>query len=104
MTNKIRIEPLSAQWIQDVAKIHFDSLPEDFLPRLGLDFLVNTFYPAVLSSNLGEVFIAIDSFDKPDGFVLVTSRSNDFLGSLLTSRFLDFLLVGICNSFKSPTT
>ncbi len=101
MKNNIRISPLEPCWIEDVAKIHFNSLPNDFLPMLGLDFLINTFYPSVLSSSSGKVFVALNKFEKPVGFVLVTLKSNEFLKSILKNRFLDFLKIGISSSFIS---
>jgi len=101
MKNNIELSPLKPRWIEDIAKIHFESLPNDFLPMLGLNFLINTFYPAVLSSASGKVFIALNEFDEPAGFVLVTLKSNEFLKSVLKNRFLDFLKIGICSSFIS---
>ena len=101
MKNDIEISPLKPHWVKDIAKIHFDSLPNDFLPMLGLNFLINTFYPAVLSSALGKVFVALNEFDEPVGFVLVTLKSNEFLKSILKNRFLDFLKIGIYSSFIS---
>jgi len=101
MKNNIRISPLEPCWIEDIAKIHFISLPNDFLPMLGLDFLINTFYPAVISSSLGKVFVAFNKFDKPVGFVLVTLKSDEFLRSIFKNRFLDFLKIGISSSFIS---
>ena len=102
MKNNIKISPLEPRWIKDIAKIHFSSLPDDFLPMLGLDFLINTFYPAVLSSSFGKVFVGLNKFDEPVGFVLVTLNSNKFLTSILKNRFLDFLKIGISSSFISP--
>ena len=101
MKNNFRISPLKPQWVEKIARIHFDSLPSDFLPKLGLDFLTNTFYPAVLSSTSGKVFIAVNIFDEPVGFVLVTLDSNGFLTSILKNRFWDFLKIGISSSFIS---
>jgi len=101
MKNNMEISPLTPQWIEDVAKIHYNALPNDFLPMLGLDFLINTFYPAVLSSALGKVFIALNEFDEPMGFILVTLKSNEFLKNILKNRFWDFLKIGISSSLIS---
>ena len=101
MKNNIEISTLKPHWVENIAKIHFDSLPNDFLPALGLNFLTNTFYPAVLSSALGKVFIALNEFDEPVGFVLVTLKSNEFLKSIIRNRFWDFLKIGISSSFFS---
>ncbi len=101
MKSNVEISPLKTRWVKDVAKIHFDSLPNDFLPKLGLNFLINTFYPAVLSSTLGKVFIALNEFYEPMGFVLVTLKSNEFLRDIIKNRFWDFLNIGLCSSFIS---
>lgn len=101
MKNNIEISHFEPRWIEDIAKIHFNSLPNDFLPMLGLDFLLNTFYPAVLSSALGKVFIALNEFEEPMGFILVILESNEFLRNILNNRFWDFLKIGICSSFIS---
>jgi len=101
MKNNFRILPLKPQWVDKIARIHFDSLPNDFLPKLGLDFLTNTFYPAVLSSPFGKIFVAINKLDEPVGFVLVTLNNNGFLTSILKNRFFDFLKIGISSSFIS---
>ena len=101
MKNNLKISPLKARWVEDIAKIHFDSLPNDFLPMLGLNFLINIFYPAALSSASGKVFIALNEFDEPVGFVLVTLKSSEFLKSILKNRFWGFLKIGIWSSFNS---
>jgi len=101
MKNNIEISHLEPRWIEDIAKIHFNSLPNDFLPMLGLDFLFNTFYPAILSSTLGKVFLALNEFKEPVGFILVTLKSDEFLKNIIISRFWEFLKVGICSSLNS---
>ena len=101
MKNTIVISHLKPEWINDVAKIHFDALPNDFLPMLGMHFLINTFYPAVLSSPFGKAFIAVNELNKPIGFIIVTLKSNEFLKDIIRSRFWEFLKIGISSSFKS---
>jgi len=97
----MKLSHLEPRWIEDIAKIHYDSLPNDFLPLLGLDFLINTFYPAVISSELGKVFLALNEFNEPAGFTLVTLNSNEFLRDIIKNRFWDFLKIGIHSSFIS---
>ncbi|MDO9546739.1 MAG: GNAT family N-acetyltransferase [Pelolinea sp.] len=101
MKTNYTIVPLTQQLIKDVANIHSESLPDDFLPNLGFDFLVETFYPSTLRSDRGKVFIAVDENSNPEGFVLVTVNSGDFLKGILKDRLLDFLKVGIRSSFSS---
>lgn len=101
MKNNFSIVPLTPQLIGDVAAIHSKSLPDDFLPNLGIDFLVETFYPSVLRSDHGKVFIAIHCDNIPVGFVLVTLDSADLLKGIFRDRLLDFLKVGFRSSFSS---
>lgn len=103
MKTNFSIVPLTPQLIEDVAVIHSESLSDDFLPNLGFDFLVETFYPSVLRSDHGKVFIAMDDDNIPVGFVLVTLDSADFLKGIIRDRFLDFLKVGFRSSFSSFT-
>lgn len=103
MKDKVNISPLKPQWIEDIAKIHFNSLPNDFLPNLGLDFLIHTFYPSVFSSSFGKVFIALNEVDEPVGFVLVTVDSSEFFKEIIKSRFLEFIKIGVISSLKSLT-
>ena len=97
----MEISPLEPHWVEDIGKIHFNSLPNDFLPTLGLNFLIKTFYPAVLSSELGKVFIAFNEVGEPVGFVLVTLGSNEFLKNIIKNRFWEFFKIFICSSFIS---
>ncbi len=103
MKTKFSIVPLTPQLIGDVAAIHSESLPDDFLPNLGLDFLIKTFYPSVLRSKQGKVFVALDEDSGPVGFVLVTLNSGDFLKGIFRNQFLDFLKIGIRSSLTSFT-
>jgi GNAT superfamily N-acetyltransferase len=97
----MEISSLEPHWVEDIGKIHYNSLPNDFLPTLGLNFLIKTFYPAVLSSELGKVFVAFNEVDEPVGFVLVTLGSNEFLKNIIKNRFWEFFKIFICSSFIS---
>jgi ribosomal protein S18 acetylase RimI-like enzyme len=101
MKNKYSIGPLIPQYIERVAYIHRDSLPDDFLPNLGLDFLANTFYPAALESKYGKAFVALENEINPVGFILVTLESGAFLKDIIKNHFWDFLKIGFRSSFSS---
>ena len=92
MKNNVEISPLKSSWIEEIARIHYSSLPNDFLPSFGYDFLSNIFYPAVLTSSFGKVFVAVRNDDEPIGFVLVTTDSNEFLKELVKNRILNFFI------------
>jgi ribosomal protein S18 acetylase RimI-like enzyme len=70
-----------------VARIHYESLPEDFLPSLGLDFLEAAYYPAAIQSqNAVTYVIRID--DVPAGFVTVAHDSDRFTKDVLKGHYL----------------
>lgn len=98
--NSYRIEPMIPAWIPEVARIHMESLPDDFLPGLGYDFLKDIFYPAALNSSHAEIYIAVEK-DHPLGFVIITRSSPDFFRSIIQDRFSDFFKIGLKSSFSS---
>ena len=52
-----------------LADIHCASLPRDFLPRLGRQFLRRTFFPVVVGSS-NSVTVVADVDDRPRSFVV----------------------------------
>jgi len=101
MKNNSGISPLKSSWVKEIARIHYSSLPNDFLPSFGVDFLSNIFYPAVLKSSFGKVFVALRNDDEPIGFVLVTTDSSAFLNEIVRNRLCKFLKIGIKSSVRS---
>jgi ribosomal protein S18 acetylase RimI-like enzyme len=53
------VRPATTDEIAAVARIHFDALPDDFLPSLGLDFLERVHYPAAFTSRFGANLVAL---------------------------------------------
>lgn len=94
------IEPLKPVWIPEVAAIHMQALPDDFLPSLGFNFLQNVFFPAALNSSYGSVYVAVKN-DHPVGFVVITQDSSRFFRSILQDQFWGFLITGLRTSFSS---
>ena len=79
------IEEFERKHIEAVVAIHLSSLPTDFLPSLGKEFLSELFYPAVISSKYanGLVYV-IDG--KCIGFVIITYDSTKFLLEVIRSK------------------
>ncbi len=96
----INIQPLETRWIPEVVEIHMQSLPNDFLPGLGKDFLQNVFYPAALFSPFGKVLVAVEQ-ENPLGFVIVTSESSKFIQHIVRENFFDFVKIGAKTSISS---
>jgi len=87
--------------IEQVVKIHCASLPYDFLPQLGQDFLSKTFYPAVITSNQAEFLIDTDESGNVTGFIIVTLDSGKFLLQIIKDHFWSFAATGIRSSMHS---
>ena len=78
----IRVDDLPA-----VARIHYESLPDDFLPSLGLDFLEAAYYPAAIQSQHAVTYVVrID--DVPAGFVTIAHDSDRYTKDVLKGRYL----------------
>jgi len=86
--------------ISRVADIHKSSLPNDFLPSLGTDFLMNIFYPAILSSQNAETFIAFYE-ESVVGFIVVSLNSSSLLRGIVLYQFLPFIYLLVKSAFSS---
>lgn len=75
----VDIRILQPEDIREVARIHCDSLAEDFLPFLGAGFLERGYYRAALANPHGAVFVA-RSNGAIAGFVNVTHRPDAYFG------------------------
>jgi ribosomal protein S18 acetylase RimI-like enzyme len=86
----IEITPMREIDVHHLARIHFEALPNDFLPSLGLPFLERLYYPAVLNSAHAATFVV--RTDQPVGFVTVAGDSPAFSREVLAGR--RFALMG----------
>ncbi len=89
------------QHIPQVVEIHCASLPDDFLPRLGKDFLEKTFYPAVIASDQASLLIDVQEDQNVTGFIVVTLDSGLFLSRMVKDDFWSFALTGMRSSLRS---
>jgi len=87
--------------IPQIVKIHCESLPDDFLPRLGSSFLKETLYPAVIKSKQAQLFIEVDKRMIVSGFAIITLDSGEFFSDVIKSKFWSFAITGIRSSFRS---
>ena len=71
------VRPATVAEAHDLARIHFEALPEDFLPSLGLDFLERVHYPATFTSAYGANLVAV-SGGRPVGFVTIAHDAGLF--------------------------
>jgi len=92
---------LEKDLVNDVAGIHFDSLPNDFLPSLGFEFLNNVFYRFVLNDANSVCLVSIKD-NKCIGFLLLTFDSSKFLRLLIRNNFLKIGYYFIKSAIKNP--
>lgn len=95
-----KVETMQPEWIAEVARIHMDALPNDFLPGLGFDFLNKVFYPATLNSEYAKVYTAIED-NHPLGFVIVTQNGSRLFRSIVMENIWKFVKIGFRTSFSS---
>ena len=95
------ILPATDAHIPQVVTIHCASLPGDFLPQLGANFLQKTFYPAVIASNQAKLFIESNPEGDVAGFIIVTLDSGKFLSRVIKDHFWSFAATGIRSSLRS---
>jgi len=72
-------------YLTKLAEIHYKSLPDDFLPSLGLDFLERVYYPEAIKSEFAVTLVALDR-GYPVGFVTVSHNSRCFMRYILTNK------------------
>jgi len=80
-------EEAQANLVSSMARIHHDTLPDDFLPSLGLDFLEKVYYPAAITSKNGITLVALLG-KEPIGFVTVAHDSQSFNREMLRGNLL----------------
>ncbi|BBB49479.1 GNAT family N-acetyltransferase [Pelolinea submarina] len=96
----VHVEQLKPEWIAEVAQIHMDALPNDFLPGLGFNFLNTVFYPGVLKSNHAKTFIAVAD-NQPLGFVIVAQNSARLFSEIVRDNLWEFVKIGLLTSLSS---
>lgn len=85
MSKDVVIQTAQPDHLPVVAAIHHSSLPDDFLPSLGLDFLQRVYYPAAFQSQNGATLVALDG-GQPVGFVTIAHDSARFTREILRTR------------------
>lgn len=80
------IQPLKPTDVPEVAQLHVQSLPGDFLPSLGPRFL-EVLYSGMLELDLAWGFVARDEGEL-QGFVIGTADNQRLFGRLIRARTL----------------
>jgi ribosomal protein S18 acetylase RimI-like enzyme len=87
---RVVLKEAQANLIPSIGRIHHDTLPDDFLPSLGLDFLEQIYYPAAIASKNGITLVALVG-REPIGFVTVAHHSRNFTRDILRGNLLAIL-------------
>lgn len=84
-----------------IAVLHANSLPEDFLPSLGRDFLARQYYPAALASPNAVTLVATEG-TLPIGFATVASDSDAFSRDVLRGRLWSIAGYALRRALRQP--
>jgi ribosomal protein S18 acetylase RimI-like enzyme len=86
---------------ESIAVLHVNSLPEDFLPSLGRDFLARQYYPAALASPNAVTLVATEG-TLPIGFATVASDSDAFSRDVLRGRLWSIAGYALRRALRQP--
>jgi ribosomal protein S18 acetylase RimI-like enzyme len=84
-----------------LALVHFQSLPDDFLPSLGQDFLERIYYPAAIKSSNAKTFV-VEQDGEVCGFVTVAWDSEKFSQEILKFHWLSITRYALLVIMKNP--
>jgi len=97
----LEITYLEKKYLDEVVGIHQKSLPYDFLPLLGRDFLKNVFYDFVLTDVNSRCLVCVDN-GKCIGFSLLTLDSGNFLRIIISRYFFRIGYYFLKSAIKDP--
>ncbi len=95
------IENIREHQLKDIAKIHFNSLPNDFLPLMGEKFLSDVFYKFSFLDENSHCLVDVKN-GKCRGFLLLVSESGKFLKTFLINNFKKISVAFIKAALKNP--
>jgi ribosomal protein S18 acetylase RimI-like enzyme len=95
------IEPARRQDIPQLARIHAQALPDDFLPSLGVDFLTRVYYPAALA-DLSATTLVRRHAGRTVAFITVASDAQAFAHRILRQRFGSLIYYAMRAAFRRP--
>lgn len=85
-----KIEVMRRKHISQVARIHADSLANDFLPSLGKKFL-RVLYRGISKSKSGIVYVYLEG-DEVAGFVVGSTNTGRMFKEILRKKWFDFIV------------
>lgn len=101
MTRELVIRTAEADEMAAVAQIHFESLPNDFLPSLGLTFLKSAYYPAASASPFAANLVAVEA-KRVVGFVTIAHDSGRFSHDILRREWPRIMWYALRAAARDP--
>lgn len=86
--------------VEQLAKIHFTELKSDFLPSLGIKFLVSL-YREILKSKDNTVLVFKEE-NEVKGFIVGSKNFEKSFKKILRNNFLDFIFILFPEVVKNP--
>jgi len=68
--------------IDQVVDIHMDELPDDFLPALGIVFLREIFYPAIIVSRNAQGIVSVSGSEISGFSIIALNSKQTFLSQI----------------------
>ena len=84
-----------------IARIHANSLPDDYLPSLGIEFLEKVYYPAKMKSPYAATLAAYED-GQIAGFVTVVTDANRFYREVIRSNLMTLVWYAFKAALKEP--
>ncbi len=85
----------------DVATLHIEALPQDFMARGGVPFLVNCLYPALIKGNVSSMVSVDQESQKIIGFVFFCNTQK-LIGVLFQSHPWELVKLQLKNFRRLP--
>jgi ribosomal protein S18 acetylase RimI-like enzyme len=97
----LTIDDATARDVATLAALHAGSLPDDFLPSLGLEFLERVYYPATFGSPHG-VHLVARTGQRAIGFVTIAHQTSAFTGDVLRGHLLQLAGCALAAAARRP--
>ena len=99
--NPVRIIEAREEHVPSLARVHYTSLPEDYLPSLGLRFLRDVYYPAAVRAPQAKTLVAVRDTELL-GFVTVAQSSTKFSQDVTAGRMGALAYYALRRALRNP--
>lgn len=86
----------------ELARVHAEALPDDFLPSLGHSYLELEYYPRALRSPHAKTYIGTDDGREVFGFVTIAHDAEAFMRDMTRGRILVLAWYAIRRALTDP--